>query len=192
MIRYALDDHFLHDRLKAVVSEQNIEVVVETGIADGNSSREFCKMVPRYIGIDIDPSRIIQVNGVLTQSAANKWELLQGNSPDVLRQIMPILPAAQTLFFLDAHNHPAAPVWPLPEEIRAIPPGEGVLVLHDFRVPGKDFGVDGYMVDGVMRDFNYDLIRDVLAEWSASHRIEYATDSDPQSSYRGWGLVYPS
>src|SRR5258706_16281102 len=103
--RYALDDHFLRDRIRQIIVERDLTTVVETGIADGNSSFEFCQMpIARYIGIDADPARIDQTRANLELMRENAvlcpWALLQGNSPDVLRQIMPTLVADRTLFFL--------------------------------------------------------------------------------------------
>ena len=191
--RYALDDHFLRDRIAAIVNDNHIEIVVETGIAAGRSAVEFCKIAPRYIGVDIDPQCIDETAKLLAASGLKNWQLNQGDSAEVLPMLLDYLPADRTLFFLDAHGYPDphAP-WPCRDEIRAIPRGQGILAFHDFRVPGKDFGVDGYMVDGQVRDFNYDLIRDALTEWSPTHRMEYMQESDPDSSYRGVGFAFPS
>jgi predicted O-methyltransferase YrrM len=192
--RYALDDHFLRDRIREVIAERGISVVVETGIAFGGSALEFCRMAPLYIGIDADPARILQTRATLDQGGIDKTmhELFQGNSPDMLRLAMPDLPVDKTLFFLDAHNWPDDSYWPLPDEVRAIPKGQGVLVFHDFHVPGKNFGVDTYKVNGVMRAFDYDLVKPVLDEWSPTHRVEYMQEADPNSSYRGAAFIYPS
>lgn len=203
---YALDDHFLRDRMAQVIVEQNIQVVVETGIANGDSSLEFCRMAPRYVGIDIDPDRISVATQTLQQGGVNNWDLICGDSAASLRDLVLLgkLPP-ETLYFLDAHNFHRdptwpKPTWPMPEEIRAIPPGQGVICLHDFSVPGKDFGVDGYWIDDgsgvpgnrILKPFDYDLIRPYLTEWSATHRLEYMQESDPASSYRGAAFVYPS
>lgn len=191
-IPHALDDHFLLERMRQVVAERGIEVIVETGIAEGNSALKFCSLAPRYYGIDIDPMRVEQTRQTLTQGGAtNDWEILLGNSPDVLRLLVPSLTADKTLFFLDAHNFPGNTRWPLPDEVRALPRGQGVMCFHDFHVPGRDFGVDGYTLeDGRHLPFDYDLVRDVLTEWSPTHRLEYMTQAS--GSYRGAAFVYPS
>jgi predicted O-methyltransferase YrrM len=190
---YALDDRFLRARIADIVAERGIEVIVETGIAAGRSALEFCRIAPRYVGIEINPACLEQTRELLAAEAGEAdWQLCQGDSPQMLRDIMPTLPVARTLFFLDAHNFPDSSArWPCRDEIAAIPRGQGVLAFHDFRVPGRDFGVDGYMVDGQVRDFDYDLIRDALTEWSPTHRIEYMQESDPDSSYRGAAFAYP-
>jgi SAM-dependent methyltransferase len=190
---YALDDSFLRARLVEIIAEREIDTVVETGLGGGRSAREFCKIVRYYVGVDIDEERVVETQELLEAAGLNNYELHVGNAPDVLREIMPRLRPANTLFFLDAHvNFPESgddPLyWPLPDEIKAIP--TGVLAFHDFRVPGKDFGVDGYVVDGVVRDFNYELVKPYLDAWSPSHRIEYMDQAS--GSYRGVGFAYPS
>jgi predicted O-methyltransferase YrrM len=190
---YALDDRFLRARIADIVAERGIEVIVETGIAAGRSALEFCKIAPRYVGVEINPACLEQTRELLTaNNPPADWWLFQGDSATALRDIMPSLPAARTLFFLDAHNFPDSNAyWPCRDEIAAIPRGQGVLAFHDFRVPGRDFGVDGYMVDGQVRDFDYGLIREALTEWSPTHRMEYMQESDTDSSYRGVGFAYP-
>jgi hypothetical protein len=190
---HALDDHFLRDRIFQIIGERGIQVIVETGIWKGDSARWFCNMAPRYVGIDANPQCIEWTNATLNRGGRGNFQLFLGDSPQVLRRIMVDLPVEHTFFFLDAHcyPHPGAP-WPLPNEVRAIPRGKGVLCFHDFRVPGKDFGVDIYTVDGVEREFNYDLVKDVLTEWSPGHRVEYMQEADPESSYRGAAFIYSS
>ena len=188
--RYALDDRFLRAKIAQIVADNHIQVVVETGIAAGRSAVEFCKIAPRYIGIDNDPECIYQGSDRLEAAGLTNWTLHLGDSTSWLPKIMRDLPADRTLFFLDAHA-PGA-YWPCFDEIAAVPCGQGILAFHDFRVPGKDFGVDDYTIDGVIHDFNYELIRGALTAWSPTHRMEYMQESDPASSYRGVGFAYPS
>jgi predicted O-methyltransferase YrrM len=194
MPHHALDDPFLFNRLVEVIAERKIEMVIETGTAHGESSVKFCKIAPHYIGIDICQNFLEETRQNIQQSGIDerKWELYHGASPEVLEDIVPTLDVSKTLFFFDAHDFRGNRHCPLWEEIRAIPKGQGIFVFHDFLVPGKDFGVDHYMVHGAMREFNYELVKDLLMEWSPTHRLEYATQSDPNSSYRGWAIVYPS
>lgn len=192
---YALDDFNLRDRLSEIVKEHNIQCVVETGLNDGQSTREFCRMlVPRVIGIDHDPKCIEATRTLLDASGWMNYELLLGHSPDKLREIMPTLPN-ETIFFIDAHWDGECPTL---DEIKAIPEGKGILVFHDFFVPGKssrdttvqEFGWDHLIINGVHRANDYELIRDDLTRWSPSHRLEYA--KVVSGSKRGFCFVYPS
>lgn len=185
---HALDDTHLRNRLQQVIAERQIEYVVETGIAAGYSTLKFCQMGVHVIGIDNDPDAIQATSDTLVNGGATEFQLHIGNSADLLPIVMP--PADKTLFFLDAHNGGGGVgYWPLPDEIRAIPKGQGVLVFHDIKVPGKDFGYDHYFHNGQAHEFEYALIKDVLTEWSPTHRIEYMDQAS--GSYRGAAIVYP-
>lgn len=184
---YALDDVFLCDKLKKVIDDLGIELVVETGLNDGQSTLAFARMAPRVIGIDIDPSCVACTQGRLIVAEMKNFEILTGNSPDVLRSIMGRIPSEKTMFFLDAHwDDPT----PLLEEIRTIPAGHGVIVFHDFLCPGTDFGWDHVLINGVHIPMDYDLVRADLTRWSNTHRLEYATQVS--ASKRGSAIVFPS
>jgi hypothetical protein len=106
----------------------------------------------------------------------------------VLTDIMPELPG-NTIFFIDAHWDGECPTL---DEIRAITPGKGILVFHDFQVPGHetDFGWDHMIVNGVHHEMNEAFIRPELLKWSPTYRIEYA--KAVSGSKRGFCFVYPA
>lgn len=185
---YALDDFNLRNRLAEIVKEYSIEAVVETGLNDGQSTLEFCRMmVPRVIGIDHDLQCIAVTRERIQMAGWTNFELLLGHSPDKLKEIMPSLPD-NTIFFIDAHWDGECPTL---DEIRAITPGKGILVFHDFQVPGKkeEFGWDHMIVNGVYHEMNEDFIHADLLKWSPTYRIEYA--KAVSGSKRGFCFVYP-
>lgn len=182
----ALMDAKLKDRLAATIARLGITTVVETGIDKGGSTFLFSTMVPRVIGIDNDPNKVEIVVQMLSAEGVTNVHLLQMDSPTALRMLVSgnTIEVRQTLFFLDAHWQA---YWPLKDEIRAIPRGQGVLVMHDARVPGcPDLGVDEY--DG--QELSYEYLQDVLTEWSPAHVVEYNDDS-AEWPRRGVMFVYP-
>jgi hypothetical protein len=183
---YALDDFNLRDRLKEIIREHEIVCVVETGLNDGQSTLEFTKMVPFVHGIDHDPKCIeVTANRLAGRLNARLW---LGHSPEVLARLMSGLPN-NTIFFIDAHWDGECPTL---DEIRAITPGKGILVFHDFQVPGHehDFGWDHMQVGGVQYEMNEAFIRPELLKWSPTYRIEYA--KAVSGSKRGFCFVFPS
>lgn len=186
---YALNDEFFRSRVEQVIAERGISVVVETGIDEGLSAVKFCGMVPHYVGIDIDRVCIEKTVRVLRESGANNFELICGDSPKVLSgELMSSLPDT-TLFFIDAHCYQDTPC-PVADEIRAIPPGKGILVFHDIAVPGREYGGFYTVIDGESCLFSYDVIRDALTAWSQMHRVEYMTECAHEKS-PGVMFVYP-
>lgn len=184
---YALDDVHLRTRLTQVINDLQLQMVVETGLNDGQSTLAFSQIAPQVIGIDIDPHCVACTHGRLTSAERKNFEILTGNSPDVLRSIMGRIPSEKTMFFLDAHwDDPT----PLLDEIVEIPAGHGVIVFHDFLCPGTDFGWDHVLIRGAHIPMDYNLVRDALTRWSPTHRMEYATQVS--GSKRGSAIAFPS
>jgi len=181
----ALLDGRLRARLAEIIAERGITTVVETGIDRGGSTVLFSEMVLRVIGIDNDPVKVEFVRASLSERNISNVAVMQGNSPTVLQHLMEAgHDASRTLFLLDAHWQA---YWPLRDEIKAIPRGQGVLVMHDARVPGcPDLGVDEY--DG--QELSYEYVQDVLTEWSPNHVVEY-NDNAAEFPRRGVMFVYP-
>lgn len=185
----ALDDAVLRAWLASVIHARAITTVVETGIDWGGSTVLFSEMVPQVIGIDNDAARIEALREELQERGIENVTLVQMNSPDALIMLVDgqhrlQVDASRTMFFLDAHWQA---YWPLRDEIRAIPRGQGILVMHDARVPGcPGLGVDSY--DG--QELSYEYLQDVLAEWSPRHSVEY-NDDTAEGSRRGVMIVYP-
>jgi hypothetical protein len=184
---YALNDTFLRERVHSVIAEQNIEVVVETGLNDGQSTLEFCRMAPFVFGVDNDPRCVETTCQRLVGAGVSNYELLTGHSPDMLRALLPRLPD-KTLYMLDAHWECVSPIF---DEIQAVRKNTGVLLFHDIRVPGKDFGYDGVLLKtGEIKDLEYELIQADLTAWSPNHRVEFMQEAN--GCYRGAAFVYPS
>lgn len=181
----ALLDGQLRRRLSEIIAERGITTVVETGIDKGGSTMLFSDMVPTVIGIDNDPNKIAIVATSLQARGISNVRLIEKNSPDALRELVDEgLDISRTLFLLDAHWQA---YWPLRDEVNAIPRGEGVLVMHDARVPGcPNLGVDEY--NG--QELSYEYLQDVLTDWSPMHVIEY-NDDTAEVPRRGVMYVFP-
>src|ERR1044072_3114133 len=93
--------------------------------------------------------------------------------------------AGKTLFFLDAHWQS---YWPLRDEIRAMSPGQGIIVIHDAVVPNSDLGHDACAGQAI----TYDYLRDAFLHWSADHVIGYNCEWTAQFPYRGILSAFPS
>ena len=79
---------------------------------------------------------------------------------------------------MDAHW---SEYWPINDEIRAIKPRpSSVVIIHDFKVPGKPFGYDTY--GGV--DLDYELVKDALAFVNPDYKIFY-NDKAEGKHFRG-------
>src|ERR1700739_926965 len=96
---YALDDPYFRDRLKRVIDEWSIEVVVETGLNEGKSTAVFANMARFVIGIDVDPICCEITKDRLNDSFYENARIICGNAPDVLLKLRDSLPKENTLYF---------------------------------------------------------------------------------------------
>jgi predicted O-methyltransferase YrrM len=180
--RYALDDTFLKSKFQDIIEEYGITTVVETGIHEGGSTLELSYMVDKVIGIDILPEAVSVTRQRLNENGRTNVDLYVGNSPEVLRNIVENLDTDKCIFFFDAHWQD---YWPINDEIKTLPKDKGIIVVHDFVVPGHpELGFDTYHG----QPFTYEFIQESLTEWSSTHRVEYNTQAN--GSCRGVGFIY--
>jgi hypothetical protein len=145
------------EKFKQLVLEFNIIALVETGTDKGHGAYEAAKIVTMVHTIDNDESK--------AREAESLWAALPhrgliigwcGNSPSVMRTLIPQLPP-RICFYLDAHGAPE--YWPLLDELKVIAEAKikhcPVIIIHDFKVPGKPWGFDSY--NGQDLDLDYVL-----------------------------------
>lgn len=184
----AMDDDVFRERMRGIIVERGITVVVETGIGKGWSTIALSKMASLVFGIDNDFYYLQEANKNIQERCCNNVILMAGCSPDVLAVLKPALPDS-TLYFLDAHWQR---YWPLRDEIKAIRPGAGIIVMHDFEVPGHpELGFDQYPMVNGWQALNYEYVRKSLTAWSLTHRVEYNERSEGTEFPRGVAYVFP-
>ncbi len=205
----ALDDLVMRERLRQIIAERNIKVVVETGIHKGWSTIEFARMCETVIGIDNNVTYIGEAYTNIANAGATNVTLCAGDSPRVLHSLRHLLPN-ETLFLFDAHWQS---VWPLLDEIKEVRVGTGVIVLHDIEVPDhpelgfdrygdvllgqQEIGIDqnGHLhmesVYKVGQPLNYAYVKDALMAWSPEHVVEYNERSEGTDLPRGVAYIFP-
>lgn len=96
------------------------------------------------------------------------------------------------LFFLDAHGISGSgkEACPLLDELKAIASAEvkPCIVIHDFQVPGTDFGFDK-MPDG--RPFNLDLIHEHMNAIYGEGGWKHNYPTKVEGARRGWISIEP-
>jgi hypothetical protein len=116
----------------------NVSCFVETGTFQGGTAYWAGTVFPQVI--TIEGSKDLHAQAVTKFASMKNIQFLQGESPAILRQIMPTLPS-QTIYWLDAHwsggvTHGAENECPLLDEIRAIDsrPSESFILIDDARL----------------------------------------------------------
>lgn len=155
-----LSDPHLLDCIRAIVSQTNVGLIVETGTYHGEATAWLAREFPAlYIeGVEIDPE-----NARLTKEAIaavrgdgrGSWEILTGSSDEVLRKNLngwtlgiravhlggPVGRGGQVLLLLDAHFNEH---WPLLAELQEINRVRGLghkltVVIDDFFTDRPNF-----------------------------------------------------
>jgi hypothetical protein len=135
-------DFYLRIEFEKLIKKFKINNIVETGTFMGNTTKEFSKMAENVYTIE-SIKKLYLISKKNLVHCTNVKSFL-GDSPLILNRILPTL-KGNTLFFLDAHgrNH-----WPILDELKVISKfpylKKSVIVIHDFYVPGKNFGFDSY------------------------------------------------
>lgn len=135
-------DKYLKEEFGNLIKRFKIKNVVETGTFRGETTKEFSKMVENVY--TIESNKEFYTNSRKSLKNCQNVRVFLGSSPEVLRKILPNI-KGNTLFFLDAHW---GDYWPILDELKEISKihsmSRSVIVIHDFYVPGKDFGFDSY------------------------------------------------
>lgn len=135
-------DKYLKKEFQKIIKKFKIKNIVETGTFKGDTTKEFSKMVDVVYTIESKKEFYLEAKEKLIKLKNVRGFF--GSSPTILRKILPKI-KGRTLFFLDAHwRYP----WPIINELKEISKvpsfKNSVIVIHDFYVPGKDFGYDSY------------------------------------------------
>ena len=135
-------DIYLKKEIFRLIKKHKVRTVIETGTYLGDTTMELSRLVKKVYTIEIN-SQFSALAKLRCKSQTNIIYLI-GNSPDIFRRILPNI-KKPILFFLDAHWFD---YWPIRDEIKAILKHSGsanIIVIHDFYVPGKNFGYDSYI-----------------------------------------------
>lgn len=168
-------DHFLTERVIRLHQKYHFACAVETGTFKGNTTVGLAKLCPKVFTIEVSPEFYAETTPRFAHYP-NVTPLL-GNSPEVLKQILPKL--EYPLFaYLDAHW---GDYWPLRDELSVLLSVRQpmVIMIHDFQVPGRDFGYDAYQ----NQPCNLEYISDLLSHDECRYSFNHHTA--PQSSNRG-------
>jgi len=155
-------------RFEELNHKYRFRAVVETGTYRAESTLIFSYYVPNVYTVEINSenarialSTVLSKGYVQKDGACVKGDrqiiIFQGNSPQWLESFKDIFPTP-TCYFLDAHW---GKDWPLLGELKAlIGKKNSVIIIHDFKVSGKDFGYDRYQG----QELDYDYVKEGLAQ----------------------------
>ena len=154
-------DRYIGEEIQKLVKKFGIQTIIETGTWAGHTTVELAKYSPHTITVDPtqehfeeDTLRLFEQNniGVLQADSSIVLADLLSNRIAVSRKDHNLVVAHPVLLYLDSHggSQSGETSWnvnPLTEELEAIAKsvtkGDCVIVIHDFKVPGKEWGYNG-------------------------------------------------
>jgi protein-L-isoaspartate O-methyltransferase len=143
-------DHQMLAEFRRLIRFFAIRTVIETGTHFGNTTALLSRLAEHVVSIESDV-KLFQHAAERLASLTNVV-LRSGDSAALLEDAIRVAPAP-LLVYLDAHG---ASGTPLLAELEAIARSgrKPIIAIHDFYVPGADFGFDTY--DG--QDYRWDWI----------------------------------
>jgi len=180
------NDPFLRDRVQELIDKFNINLVFETGTYIGSTTKALAAMVKSVHTAEVNKGfydeAVANLKGIpnITQYNQSSPEAITHFFNNVLGD-----KKRNILFYLDAH-------WggtPLIDELKAIKASgtKPVIVIHDWKVPGKDFGYDSYDGQDYVFEWIEPYIKDIYGEdFTVSYNEKAA------GSYRGVIFIEPT
>lgn len=177
-------DRFVLHEVKQIINKYNIKNIVETGTYLGATTKVLSEVVENLYTIECNNDYYVKSKALLKD--CSNVHMYLGSSPNVMDTLLPTL-QGRTLFFLDAHWYNYCP---LIDEIKTIEKHnkkDSVLIVHDFKVPGKNFGFDSY--NG--QDYEYSWVQPHI-ESLYKNNFTYKYNDVAEGACRGVLYVFPS
>lgn len=142
-------DIIMHDRVKKLIKDFNIDLVIEGGTYLGGTARRFAMMCRKVETIEINLEYYMKAEKTL--ELCHNVTQFYGSTVDILPQLLDLHKDKNILFFSDAHWEASNP---LIQELEIIYNSglKPVIAIHDFKVPGHP-------------ELGFDTYKDIVYEW---------------------------
>lgn len=177
-------DIYFKKEIEKIICDWKIKTIVETGTYQADTTISMAEMVEQVITIEINAQYLKYARHQIKQSGKNNIISIFGSSPKEIEKLNIDEPI---LFFLDAHWYEYNP---LLDELKAIAEkkyNNSVIVIHDFKVPNKNFGYDSY--NGFDYDWNYieSAIKSIYGD-----NFRYYYNEKASGGNRGIIFIFPN
>ena len=191
-------DIYIGKEIKKLIKQFNVNTIIETGTWSAHTTREFATYGPKVITIDSTLNHLHEEFGPNSHEELKRLgiEYWVGDSSKLLGHLIKERSTLPLLFYLDAHGggENGSNVNPILEELHQIAypltAVHNVIVIHDFKVPGKEFGFNGGDWGRGWEPLSYELIEPYLQRiYPQGHRYHY--NSRATGATRGVIYIYP-
>lgn len=135
-------DEIMANRIKELIKQFNIDLVIEGGTYLGGTARRFALMCREVATIEINLEYFTRAQKTL--EPCHNVQQFFGSTVEILPELLEVHKDKNILFFSDAHWQEFNPMLAELEIIQhaGLKP---VIAIHDFLVPGRpEFGFDTY------------------------------------------------
>src|SRR5574340_198310 len=181
-------DRLIQEQIENLIKVFGIRTIVETGTFKGHTTSVMADIATDVITIENNETYMEQAKEFF-KSKHNITAIL-GNSPEVIQTKIKGSPILNhpIMFYLDAHWYQYNP---LIDELKAIAElgiSDCVIVIHDFKVPDKDFGFDKFP-NG--QEYVWEIIEPHVKKIYGDTGYEYFYNTQAEGSYRGIVYIHP-
>lgn len=182
-------DTFIKGELDKLIKKFGVKTIVETGTYRGHTTLEFAKLVKTVFTIETNEKYYSEAVKNFVKS--KNIIAIKGNSQLELKRVVDGFYGIfnqPALFYLDAHWYKYNP---LLDELKLIANkklNKCLIAIHDFKVPGKNFGFDRFS-DG--SEYTYEFIKKHIENIYGVGKFEYHYNEKADGAHRGIIFIYP-
>lgn len=178
-------DNIMADRIRKLIKDFNINLVIEGGTYLGGTARRLAMMCKEVATIEINMEYFTRAEKTL-EACKNVTQFF-GSTVEVLPELLEVHKDKNILFFSDAHWEEFNPMLAELEIIQfsGIKP---VIAIHDFKVPGHpELGFDTY------KNIVYEIewIKPSLDKIYGAGRYAIEYNSTAEGAKRGIVYIWP-
>lgn len=176
------DRHMLAE-FRRLVRDHDIETIVETGTHLGATTCALAAIVRHVHSIEANERFLREAR--MRLNGQSNVSLHGGHSPAILKSLLPQI-SGPFLLYLDAHGDAGTP---LLDELTVISESglRPIIAIHDFYVPGRDFGFDTYNGQA----YRWDWIASHVARIYGEAGFDYYYNSEADGARRGVAYIVP-
>jgi hypothetical protein len=153
---------------------------IETGTQFGSTTNSLCEIFEKVVSIEADPKYL---NIAIGKVKHDNVTFVEAKSEEALKDIN----IDNSLYFLDAHGCNVGGC-PLKKELEIIAGKKHkntCIVIHDFKVPDKDFGFDAYDYELCFEEIE-SYLKDIYKKG-----FDYHYNEEADGAKRGIIYIYP-
>lgn len=174
-------DSFMKKQFSELIEKHKITLLIETGTYLGGTANQLRQMVKNLITIELNLGYFMRAK-VNIEDRSNV-DMINGDSVLALREIfLDKNNRKKKMFvFLDAHWGNVCPLLDELHEIAVARLKPEVIAIHDFIVPGTDFGYDSYNGE----PFDWEFVREKIEAIYGVDGFSYFYNTEAEGARRG-------